>query len=264
MTIRRSIRTRPGAAAGLILGAGVVLGAAVLVPALGQAAVVPGTPGNDVTIGFDNDDAQNTFVQPPGVRAEQHLRDSDLLFGRDAQDLLIGRLGADVLLGGSGHDILVGGPDRGRAPANDTPLGEDGNDIDVWSPGDGSELFDGGAGHDAIVVAPLLTRADGGPRLVWFNGRQIPRVDIGDQPALGCELVPVPDEERLGYSYLLRVRVGGVLTATIRLKEVDRVLCPSADPGFARSADLAVTTPTFSEVPLSSIRGVLGAVVAAP
>jgi len=257
MTIRRFIRIRPATAAGLLLGA------AVLVPALGQAAVVPGTPGNDVTIGFDNDDAQNTFVQPSGVRAEQHLRDSDLLFGRDAQDLLIGGLGADVLLGGSGHDILVGGPDRGRAPVNDTPLGEDGDDIDVWSPGDGSELFDGGAGEDVIVVAPLVTRADGGPRLAWFAGRQIPRVDIDYQPSLGCQLVTVPDEQRLGYSYLLRVGVGGVLTATIRLKEVDRVLCPSAEPGHARSADLTATTPTFGEVPLSGITGVLGAVVAA-
>jgi hypothetical protein len=260
MTVRWSPRTRIGVAA----VAGFVLVGALILPTLGQAAVTPGTPGNDVTIGADNDNAQNTFLQPPGVRAQQHLDNSDLLFGRAAQDLLIGRLGPDVLLGGTGHDILVGGPDRGREPASDVPLGEDGNDIDVWSPGDGSELFDGGPGTDVIVIAPLQLRADGSPLIVPYGARRIPRVDISGQASVGCTLVAVPDAQRLGYAYLVRIRLAGVLTATVRLKEVDRVLCPHPDQGFARSADLTATPPSFTDVRLSSVGGVLGAVVAEP
>ena len=103
--------------------------------AASSALIQPGTPARDVTIGLDNDTADNQFIQPPGV-PPAHMNGTDVLFGRDNQDLLIGNRGSDTLLGGSGGDILVGGPDRGPAPGNDVLVGDLGNDIAVWSPGD--------------------------------------------------------------------------------------------------------------------------------
>ena len=89
------------------------------------ATVAPGTPGKDVTRGLDNDNATNTFIQPPGVTAQQHMNNTDVLFGRESGDLLIGNLGSDTLVAGEGPDILVGGPDnfapteQRRAPGGD-------------------------------------------------------------------------------------------------------------------------------------------------
>ena len=73
-----------------------------------------GTPGKDVTQGLDNDNATNTFIQPPGVTAQQHMNNTDVLFGRESGDLLIGNLGERHAGGGAGDDILVGGPRAGR------------------------------------------------------------------------------------------------------------------------------------------------------
>ena len=81
-------------------------------PSTGLAA--PGTPAKDVTFGRDDDNADNPFIQPPGVTAKQHMDNTDLLFGRANKDLLVGKLGDDTLLGGEGSDILIGGPEKGR------------------------------------------------------------------------------------------------------------------------------------------------------
>src|SRR3954470_23668802 len=45
------------------------------------AVVEPGTPAKDVTVGLDNDNAANPFIQPPGVTAKQHMDNTDVLFG---------------------------------------------------------------------------------------------------------------------------------------------------------------------------------------
>src|SRR5690242_8698519 len=76
--------------------------------ATAMATVDPGTPGKDVHIGRDSDNATNPFIQPPAVAAPQHMNDTDLLFGRGNADLLVGGKGGDTLLGGPGPDILVG------------------------------------------------------------------------------------------------------------------------------------------------------------
>src|SRR3954452_25253782 len=76
------------------------------------ATVAPGTAGKDVTRGLNNDNATNTFIQPPGVTAQQHMNNTDVLFGRQNDDLLIGNLGSDTLVAGSGADIMIGGPDN--------------------------------------------------------------------------------------------------------------------------------------------------------
>ena len=85
--------------------------AGTAVASTGLAA--PGTPGKDVHFGGDDDNADNPFIQPPGVTAKQHMDNTDLLFGRENKDLLVGKLGDDTLLGGEDSDILIGGPEKG-------------------------------------------------------------------------------------------------------------------------------------------------------
>jgi hypothetical protein len=231
---------------------------------LGSAAVVPGTPGNDVHFGRDNDNANNTFIQPPGVAAKQHMDNTDVLFGRAGGDLLIGKLGDDTLLGGPALDILIGGPEGGQTPNSDVLLGDAGDDINIWAPGDGSEVFVGDRGHDTMVFAPFVTKDDGSLRLVWRHGRKVPRVDIGGQPTFSCDIVPVPPNQNLGEQFLIRFLVNDTIVVTVRQKDVERVLCPAASEGRAKRADLTVAHPEFRSVRLSNIGGVLGAIVAPP
>lgn len=241
--------------------------AAVLAAAAvsGSAMVKPGTPGNDVHIGPDTDNANNTFIQPPGVTAKQHMDNTDVLFGRAGADLLIGRLGADVLLGGTAADILVGGPEGGQAPNSDVLLGDEGDDINIWAPGDGSEVFVGDKGaHDTMVFAPFVTNADGSLRIVTREGRRVPRVDIGGQPTFSCDIVPVPPSQQTGEQFLVRFLVNGNIVVTVRQKDVERVLCSSPNEGWATSADLTDAHPQFRNVRLNNIHGVLGAIVAPP
>jgi hypothetical protein len=232
---------------------------------LGSAAVVPGTPDNDVHFGRDNDNANNTFIQPPGVTAKQHMDNTDVLFGRGGADLLIGRLGDDTILGGPRLDILIGGPEGGQAPNSDVLLGDAGDDINIWAPGDGSEVFVGDDGrHDTMVFAPFVTNNDGSLRLVWRHGRKVPRVDIGGQPTFSCQIVPVPANQNLGEQFLIRFLVNDTIVVTVRQKDVESVLCPAADEGWAKRANLTADNPTFRRVRLSNIGGVLGAIVASP
>jgi Ca2+-binding RTX toxin-like protein len=240
--------------------AAIVGGSAVL----GSAAVVPGTPGNDVHFGRDNDNANNTFIQPPGVTAKQHMDNTDVLFGRAGADLLVGKLGDDTLLGGPAQDILVGGPEGGQSPNSDVLLGDAGDDINIWAPGDGSEVFVGDKGYDTMVFAPFVTNNDGSLHLVWRHGRRVPRVDIGGQPAFSCEIVPVPPSQNLGEQFLIRFLVNDTIVVTVRQKDVERVLCPSPNDGWATRANLTVAHPEFRNVRLSNINGVLGAIVAPP
>jgi hypothetical protein len=228
------------------------------------AAVEPGTPDKDVHLGADNDNASNPFIQPPGVVAPQHMNDTDLLFGRGNADLLVGNKGGDTLLGGTGPDILVGGPDRGSDRRDDVLVSDDGDDVSVWSPGDGNDIVDGNAGTDTLIVGPVLTTIGGGLRLdTWTLDRAIPKVNLAGATNQVCELVAVPDSEHLGVQYLLRLSLeGGALQNTLRLKEIEAVVCPGRYAGSARVADLTAGKPSFSTMPLSAVRGLAGAIVA--
>jgi hypothetical protein len=247
------------AAAGLAAVVGVTNGSA-------GAAVQPGTANNDVIIGRDNDNAANTFIQPAGVAAKQHLDDTDLLTGAGGHDLLIGLKGDDVLNGGGGDDILVGGNERGVAPNSDVILGDSGNDINIWAPGDGSDLYSAGSGHDVQVLAPFVLDAAGKPALFWQYGRQVPHVNAANQPAFTCTVEAVPAAQNLGVKYLVRFFANANLAVTIRLDQVEKVVCPSAKAGKVTVADLTSAQPTvLVERPLSDFSGtVLGAVLQAP
>ncbi len=256
---------RPAALAGAALLAAVALATST---SSAQAAFEPGTPDRDVHVGLDNDNAANPFVQPPGVTAAQHTDDTDLLFGRGNADLLIGGKGSDTLLGGPGPDILVGGPDAGGPVRGDDVLvGDDGDDVAIWSPGDGNDLVDGNDGTDTLVVGPAYLTRDGSLRLDTRSlNRTIPRVDADGFPAYACTLVPGPPEQQLG-EYLLRFSVDGVVQNTLRLKEIERVLCPGAADGTVQVADLASAAPgrapAFHTLPLAAVSGQLGGVVGA-
>ncbi len=241
---------------------GLAAGALVVgLAAASSALIQPGTPARDVTIGLDNDTADNPFIQPPGVSTPQHMNGTDVLFGRDNQDLLIGNRGSDTLLGGSGGDILVGGPDRGPTPGNDVLVGDLGNDIAVWSPGDDNDAFTGNEDRDTMIFAPLVETASGAPLLTWHDGRKIPHVTIDGVAHVSCTVVTVPTAENLGFQHLARFLVDGTPVATVRLKDVERVLCPSPQDGMVEVARLADAVPTFRSVPLGRIAGTAGAIL---
>lgn len=242
----------------------VILGACLvgtLAVSAADAVVAPGTPGQDVTIGADNDDAGNRFIQPAGVSAKQHMEDTDILFGRGGADLLIGRKGSDTLLAGPGVDVLVGGPEAGRGPNSDVLLGEDGDDVAVWAPGDGSEAFLGDQGYDTMILAPLVLDRSGNPALKRTLGRRVPQVTTGGQRRFSCAVVAVPGGQRLGVDHLVRFSVDGRLAVTVRQRGVERVVCPSGRAGYARVALMDRRTPRFAEVPVRSIGGLAGAII---
>ena len=247
---------------------GVAIVAAMAGVALSAVAasgtVAPGTPGKDVTRGLDNDNATNTFIQPPGVVAKQHMDNTDVLFGRANDDLLQGNLGSDTLVAGSGHDILIGGPENFTSPNSDVLLGDTGNDINIWAPGDGSDAYVGDRGYDTMVFAPFVTNPNGSIKLEWFNGRRVPRVDISDKPDFTCDIVNVPPSEQLGAQFLVRFEVNNVIVVTVRQKDVERVLCPSQYDHRVRVADLTVANPSFHQVRLGHFGGALGAIIAKP
>jgi Ca2+-binding RTX toxin-like protein len=242
-----------------VLTAGLLLAG---LAASADAVVEPGTPRKDVTVGRDNDNATNPFIQPPGVTAKQHMDNTDVLFGRDNDDLLIGNLGGDTLLGGDDDDILVGGPERGSQPNSDVLVGDEGNDINIWAPGDGSDAFAGNEGKDTMIFAPFVTDATGALLLTREHGRKIPHVDIDAQPTT-CTIVPVPASEHLGFQFLVRFNVNNVPVVTVRQKDVEKVFCPSPTPGTALLAKLDGRHPTsFRTVYLNRVRGTVGDILA--
>lgn len=254
-TTRRTAAATTGALAVALLATGVVASSAT-------ASFEPGTPAKDVHVGRDNDNAANPFIQPAGVTAKLHMDNTDVLLGRDNDDLLIGNLGGDTLLGGRGSDILVGGPEGGQAPNSDVMVGDYGNDINLWAPGDGSDAYLGQEGYDTMVFAPFVKNADGSLTLTWSHGRKVPHVKIDGLPQFSCQITKVPASEHLGFQFLVRFDVNGVPAVTVRQKDVERVFCPGAEPGTAQVADLTQRHPVFHEIPLSRVHGVTGAILA--
>lgn len=252
-TGRRGRRLLATAAVAGVLTAGLATGATALVQ--------PGTNNNDITVGGDNDNADNTFIQPPGVAAKQHMDNTDVLFGRGKDDLLIGKLGSDTLLGGSGSDILVGGPEKFAAPNSDVLVGDTGNDINIWAPGDGSDAFVGNENYDTMIFAPFVEKSDGSLLLSSYGNRKVPRVDIDEKPNFTCTIVYVPKAQNLGFQFLVRFNVNGVPAVTVRQKDVEKVFCPSPAKGKAKVAYLNTTHPQFRDVWLSQVPGTVGAIL---
>jgi RTX calcium-binding nonapeptide repeat (4 copies) len=249
--------------AGLAL-AGAVVGGAGGIAGVASAHLVPGTPAKDVHVGTDTDNAANPFIQPPGVSARLHMANADVVFGRDNDDLLIGRRGNDTVVGGEGSDILVGGPDGGRvANGSDVLLGDEGPDLALWAPGDGNDAVVGDVGDDTVVLGPL--RVDHGALVLRrFGGRVVPRADLGGRPGLTCDVIAAPPEEQLGAQYLVRFLVEGDPVGSVRVKDAERLVCPSARQGYAEVARLDGGPVALHPQRLAAIRGRLLRAVVAP
>jgi hypothetical protein len=240
----------------------VAVAAVMMVAAAGSvhAALQVGTNNRDVIVGADDDNAANTAVQPEGVTAKQHLDNTDVLLGRPQGDLLVGLLGDDVADGEEGSDILVGGPEAGSQPNSDVLLGGPGKDINIWAPGDGSDAFPGEEGRDTQILAPFVLEDDGDLALEQFKGRYIPRVSIDEKPQFSCTIESAAGAIA-GYDYLVRFFANGNLAVTIRLADVERVMCPSPNAGMVNVADLRSST-NFVEQPIADFDGsLLGSII---
>jgi hypothetical protein len=239
------------------------LAAVMMVAASGSvhAALQQGGGGQDVIFGADDDNADNTAVQPADVAAKQHLENTDLILGGPRADLLVGRAGDDVIDGEGNSDILVGGPEAGLGlPNSDVLLGGNGPDVNIWAPGDGSDAFAGGRDHDTQILAPFVLD-DGELALDRFKGRTIPRVSIDEKPQFSCTIESAAGAVG-GYDYLVRFFANGNLAVTIRLAGAEWVLCPSPNPGTVQVAELQSGSTDFVERPLNYFDGTLvGAII---
>lgn len=213
----------------------------------------------------------------PGGSPNQSLRAGDVLqAGADADTVLIGGLGVDVLVGDNGRDILIGGTedfnsnvdgDDLGADNRDRAFGNEGEDVFIWTPGDGSDFFEGGDGEDVLILGLLGENQDndgsteGAP---FFNvsppGREgsqdfdgifldefnQPIVDVTNSPGF-CSVVAAADQpdvfEALNLDHLVRFTLRGVandfdqglrsdddgLRVAISVKDVEYLVCAERD-----------------------------------
>jgi RTX calcium-binding nonapeptide repeat (4 copies) len=220
-----------------------------------QAAFIEGEGGPDVLIGRDDDNVDNPIIQPEGA-VNQSLNNTDILEGKAGNDILIGLLGNDVLHGGPGGDILIGGPEGAGPPNSDIIFGDEGNDVNIWQAGDGSDAFIGGQGRDAMVFGTMDRDTNNVPILsapVPGYPHGVPTANVSGQGGF-CTLEPV-DDPSLGYEFLVRffVRATGNLAVTIRLAEVEQVFCTSQAGGQITFADLTQADPQFVVVTLEEV-----------
>jgi hypothetical protein len=229
----------------------VTLGALV-VPS--SAAVIVGDNHADLLIGLDDDNLDNPTIHPPGTAANQSLNNTDVLLGEGGNDVVIGLLGSDVMHGGSGDDILIGGPEGGVAPNSDVIFGDDGKDINIWAPGDGSDAFLGGRGRD-VQVFGVIDRVAGVPTLtgpVPGYPQGVPTANVSGQNGF-CRIDPADPES--GYDFLIRffVRSTGNLAVTVRVKDVEDLVCSGEEPGTIVYADLTAADPVFEVVTVEQL-----------
>jgi hypothetical protein len=239
------------------------LAAAMSVASVAWAANQVGTSDSDVLIGLDDDNVNNPVIQPiqPPTIANQSLNNTDIQVGGRGHDILIGLQGNDVQIGDDGDDIFIGGPEGGTQPPNsDVQFGGRGNDISIWAPGDGSDAFIGGQGTDVQIVG-LIDRVAAGslipllsnPNNKYPLGR--PSVNVTGLNAT-CSLEPVGETDPdLGYEFLLRFRnAAGNIVVTIRLSEVEQVICPNLLEGnTVLFADLRDDNPQLVPVPIDQL-----------
>jgi len=219
-----------------------------------QAALVIGDFAPSILFGRDDDNQNNPAVQPPGTAANQSLNNTDIIAGRDGNDVIVGLLGSDVLTGGGGSDIIIGGPEQGTTPNSDVMFGDTGDDINIWAPGDGSEVFIGGEGNDAIVFGVIDKDASnrptsGGPAPGFAH---IPTANVSGMGGF-CTIERV--HPSTGYEFLAKFfgRAAGNLIVTVRLREVEQFFCASQAGGQITYADLRQSNPQLDVVSLSQV-----------
>jgi len=208
----------------------------------------------------------------PGGSPNQSLRSGDVLSGDENNNIIIGGLGVDVLLGYDGDDILIGGTEDfnssvdgdGKGSDNrDRALGHGGNDLFIWTPGDGSDFFDGGEGIDVVMFGLIgeSQDSDGNTEGAPFFGVNPPgstgsqdfdgiHLDAYNQPSVSfsnspgfCTVVDATENaeafERLDIDNVVRFSIRGIanlfdagektdddgLRVAVTLKNTEFVVC---------------------------------------
>ena len=103
--------------------------------------VLDGGTGNDVITGGAGDDV--VFGRDDNDKLGGGAGDDDL-FGGNGNDAIDGGAGDDELIGNNGDDTITGGT------GNDIALLAAGNDLFIWSSGDGSDTIEGGVDFDTL------------------------------------------------------------------------------------------------------------------
>src|SRR5262245_2886938 len=237
-----------------------------------QAALIEGGKGPQILIGLDDDRQDNTAVQGAAA-ANQSLNRTDVLTGGQGNDVLFGLNGSDVIDGGQGRDIILDGPDAGPAPGgppnSDIMFGGQGDDVNLWAPGDGSEVFDGGPGVDALIFGATDREENADPA----TGVRLPKLLDGVEgfpqgiPTANVSgltnFCTVEASPSAGYDYFVRFRnAAGNILATVRVLDVEQVFCSQG--GGIAFADLTQSSPAsglVSQFQVQTLNPVVGAMI---
>jgi hypothetical protein len=208
-----------------------------------------------VIFGADDDNVDNPVIQPEGA-VDQSLNNADAIDGKNGDDVLIGLLGSDTIRGGKGNDVIIGGTEQGSQPNSDIMYGDEGNDVNLWRGGDGSDAFVGGRDIDALVFGNIDRDASNIPIVSPATGRHektgLPSADVTGQGGF-CTLDDVRGQGS-GYEFLVRffARATGNLLVTVRTAEVEQVFCTSQAGGAITFADLTAPPARNSSRSLSA------------
>lgn len=264
----------------LPLSAVLVCGTLALSPSARAAlgGIVP-----NLQIGSDVNSAGNSFVQPQdpalaGGGKDQSMQSGDVLFGTGGTDLQIGKLGTDILIGGAGGDVQLGGPEHFNPSNRDRAFGGPGSDVFLWSPGDGSDLYDGGPGIDTVVFGKLGEVVDGAVVFEVFKDQLagetfvdpvtgLPILDVTNSPGF-CQVIDkssttnTTELDSLELDHLVRFFLRSFsqsfaageqaddngLRVTLHLKSVERLVCTTEAGGEIVVLDLTTSPPTALSV----------------
>ena len=231
----------------------------------------------------------------PGGSPNQSLRSGDVLYASEgAPSTLIGALGVDILIGDSGNDILIGGTedfnssvdgDGNGSDNRDRAFGNAGDDVFIWSPGDGSDFFDGGEGVDVLVFGVLGEQQDsdgsteGAPFFnvnppgqdgsqdfdgIFLNEDNQPVVNVSTSPGF-CSVLAAGDHptefDLLNVDHIIRFSLRRIandfdaglredddgLRVAVSAKNVEFVVCADREEGI-EVLDLSTFPPVAAEL----------------
>lgn len=242
-------------------------------------------PQPALLVGADLNNTSNAFIQPQdpalsGGGRDQTQQFGDVLTSDGSASLQIGRLGTDVLIGGPMDDVLVGGTEHFNPMNRDRAFGGAGQDVFLWSPGDGSDFFDGGEGVDALVFGLMGEIVNNQLVFQVTNDQQagevfvdpatgLPLMNVTNSPGF-CEIVDdssspnaAAELDGLGLDHLARFVIRSIaddfaagvqntdngLRVTLSLKNVEVLICASRDGGAIEAYNMTVSPPQL--VPLA-------------
>ena len=182
-------------------------------------------------------------------------------------DVLVGYSGDDILIGGTeDFNSSVDGDDKG-SDNRDRAFGNEGDDVFIWAPGDGSDFFDGGEGIDVLVFGILGEQQnsdgsiDGAPFFnvnpptkegsqdfdgIFLNENNQPIVSVSTSPGF-CSLVDATANadhfEALDIDQVVRFSLRGIANAfdageredddglrvAVSAKDVEFLVCTERD-----------------------------------